>query len=131
MSDRIYFFLFGVCLLIALYFDSTVMTYVLIAIIILEGLTGITISNLTQKMRNIRLSPALLESSTASRFNFEALRAWRLIVGFVILASYVAVHEYGMEALWFFPWFLAFAVLGAGVSGICPVYFAFRWLGFK
>lgn len=131
MSDRVYFFLFGLCLLIALYFESTVMAYVLIAIIILEGLTGITISNLTQKMRNIHLSSELLEIGNESKFNFEALRAWRLMVGFVILVSYVAVHEYDMEALWFFPWFLGFAVLGAGVSGICPVYFAFRWLGFK
>jgi hypothetical protein len=72
-----------------------------------------------------------LQYTKPPKFNFEAFRALRLTLAVVLLASYMIVHEYNIEILWFFPWFLGFAVLGAGVSGVCPVYLAIRWLGFK
>jgi hypothetical protein len=60
------------------------------------------------------------------RFNFDGELAWRMMMGVVLLTTY-SFYEY----LWFFPWFIGFVVFGAGVSGICPVLMALRWLGFK
>ncbi|MCW8922239.1 MAG: hypothetical protein OQK69_01225 [Gammaproteobacteria bacterium] len=131
MSDRVYFFLVGLGILAGLYIESMVMIYMLNAVLVMEGLTGITIARWFQKARGIELGADLLASNKGTRFNFEALRAMRLVIAIVVLISYILVHEYNIEALWFFPWFLGFAVLGAGISGICPVYLTFKWLGFK
>ena len=131
MSDRIYLFLVGLSILIALYLELNVMIYTLVVIMLLEGSTGLTLPLLTKKIVDIQPGSMMLQLNKVPKFNFEALRAMRLSVALVILVSYVAVHEYNIEVLWFFPWFLGFAVLGAGVSGVCPVYLAFRWLGFK
>ena len=54
-----------------------------------------------------------------------------LIVAVVLVSNYALLHEYGYEVLWFIPWFLAFAIIGAGASGICPVLVGLRWAGFK
>ncbi|MCK5262463.1 MAG: hypothetical protein KAJ92_02205 [Gammaproteobacteria bacterium] len=131
MSDRIYLFLVGLSILIALYFELNIMIYVVVITMLLEGSTGLTLPLLTKKIIDIQPGSMMLQLNKVPKFNFEALRAMRLSVALVILVSYVAVHEYNIEVLWFFPWFLGFAVLGASVSGVCPVYLAFRWLGFK
>lgn len=131
MSDRIYLFLVGMCILFALYLELNSMIYVLACMLFIEGLTGYSLPRLVQKIRNNEVESGLLQISRPLRFNFEAFRVLRLVLGCVIFASYLAVHEYQLDMLWFFPWFIGFAVLGAGVSGVCPVYLAIRWLGFK
>ena len=131
MSDRIYLFLVGLSVLTALYLESNLMIYVLVVILILEGVSGFTLPRISQKIRKIQLEPGLLQYTKPPKFNFEAFRVMRLTLAVVILTSYLLVHEYNIETLWFFPWFMGFAVLGAGVSGVCPVYLAIRWLGFK
>jgi hypothetical protein len=131
MSDRIYLFLVGLSILTALYIESNVMVYALVIIILLEGVSGFTIPRLSQKIRNVQIESGLLQYGKAPRFNFDAFRMLRITLSVVVFVSYVAVHEYGIDMLWFFPWFLGFAVLGAGISGVCPVYLAIRWLGFR
>lgn len=131
MSDRVYLFVAGLCILMALYIESNVMIYVLVVVLLLEGISGFTMPKLSQMIRKVELEPGLLKYNKAPRFNFEAFRMLRISLAVVVLASYMAVHEYNIDMLWFFPWFIGFAVLGAGVSGVCPVYLAIRWLGFK
>lgn len=131
MSDRIYLFLVGLSVLTALYLESNLMIYVLVVILILEGVSGFTLPRISQKLRKIQLEPGLLQYNKPPKFNFEAFRVVRLTLAVVILSCYLLVHEYNIEILWFFPWFIGFSVLGAGVSGVCPVYLAIRWLGFK
>jgi len=131
MSNRIYLFIVGVWILTALYLESNIIIYVLVVILLLEGVTGLTISSISQKIRKVQLESGLLQYSKKPRFNFDAFRMLRILLSIVVLASYVAVNEYNIDMLWFFPWFFGFAVLGAGVSGVCPVYLAIRWLGFK
>jgi len=131
MSDRTSLFLIGLCILTALYLESDIMVYAIVVILFLEGVSGFTLPLITQKIRKTHLESGLLQYTKPPKFNFEAFRMLRLSLSVVVLASYVAVHEYNAEILWFFPWFVGFAVLGAGVSGVCPVYLAFRWLGFK
>ena len=131
MSDRVYLFFVGLTLLAALYLESDIMIYMAVVIMFLEGLSGWTLPRITQKIRNVELDPGVLKLAKPPRFNFEAFLVLRLFMASVVLTSYVAVHEYDVEILWFFPWFVGFAVLGAGVSSVCPVYLAIRWLGFK
>ena len=131
MSDRVYLFMIGSYILIALYFEIHIMIYLLVAVMLFEGVTGYTITRLTQKVRKVELDSGLLNIETIPKFNFDAFRALRILFATVMMASYVAVHEYNFEMVWFFPWFFGFALVGAGISSVCPVLLGMRWLGFR
>lgn len=132
MSDRFYRLIFGALLLLALYFDLRYLMYSLIGILFLEGITNWRIPLLIRKIRgssgtidttNNNLAP--LQSN--NRFGFEAERAWRLVVACMLFITYVLLFN----RLWFFPWFMGFAIFGAGVSGVCPMLTALKWIRFK
>jgi len=132
MSDRTYRLILGALLLLALYFDLHYFIYSAIAILLLEGVTNRRITLLVQKIRGT--SSALDEATDTlapfqcnCRFNFEAERAWRLVSASMLLITYVLLYD----LLWFFPWFMGFALFGAGASGVCPMLSGIRWVGFK
>ena len=130
MSNRTYRLVFGAFLLIALYFEFSYLMYALIAILTFEGITNWRIPLMIQKMHGI---PAAITQSVNTpapvnqkyRFNFEAERAWRLVVAFMLFTTYVLFYD----KLWFFPWFMGFAIFGAGVSSVCPVLITIKWVG--
>ena len=130
MTDRAYRTLFGACILLALYFDLSLMMYILIGLLFAEGITNQRVTILVSDIRN-RISVGEfhyvnLDMAVDSRFDTDAERVWRLTVGFFLLISYALI-----EPLWWFPWFMGFAIFGAGLSGICPMLMAIRWIGFK
>ncbi len=49
------------------------------------------------------------------------------MVAAFLVVSYIVFNK----ELWFFPWFIGFALFGAGLSGICPMVMGFRWVGFR
>jgi hypothetical protein len=84
-----------------------------------------------QRARNVTLEPGLVVLDMNSRFDFEAYRMWRITVALVLVVTFAMIHEFGYDMLWFFPWFMGFAIIGAGVSGVCPGLLALRWVGFR
>jgi len=130
MSNRIYRLLYGASLLIALYFDLTVIIYLLIGMAIIEAVTNLRIPKLVSRLRYGNDGDPM-EGTLGIDFNirtsFEAERGWRLSVA-AMLAISVFVFP---ETLWFFPWFMGFAVFGAGLSGVCPMFLLLKWLGLK
>ena len=130
MSDRVYRAMTGLALLVVLYFD---LNYAMIAIIVLlffEGLTNYRLPILVGLLRKHVLKqdydyadPSLVDGA---KYNIESERVWRVVVG-----SFLFIGYFVIDALWFFPWFMGFAIFGAGLSGVCPVLLAVRWLGFK
>jgi hypothetical protein len=62
-----------------------------------------------------------------ARTSFEAERGFRLSIAVMLSISIFAYPD----VLWFIPWFMAFAILGAGVSGVCPMFLALKWAGLK
>ena len=130
MSDRVYRAMMGLALLVVLYFD---LNYAMIAIIVLlffEGLTNYRLPILVGLLRKHVLKqdydyadPSLVDGA---KYNIESERVWRVVVG-----SFLFIGYFVIDALWFFPWFMGFAIFGAGLSGVCPVLLAVRWLGFK
>lgn len=131
MSDRAYLFVVGAYILSALYLGIDLMIYALIVFMLFEGLTGFTLTGITQGMRKVKLDSGLLKYESTPRFNFDAFRALRIFFAMAMTAAYLSVHEYDVEMIWFLPWFFGFALVGAGVSSVCPVLLAMRWLGFK
>ncbi len=127
MNDRIYRVLLGLLLLVALSFDLSRMMYVLIAILLFEGLPNLRIPLLVHRLRPPHIPATNFCAVEVSRFHFEAERAWRLLVGILLLLTYVLFYQ----SLWFFPWFLGFTIIGAGMSGICPMEFSLKRIGFK
>lgn len=130
MSNRLYRLLFGATLLVSLYFDFQVAIYVLIVLSVFEALTNLRIPRIVTQLRRGHSgdpTEGSLGIQFKSRTSFEAERGWRLTVAGMLVIS-VLVYP---DALWFFPWFMGFAILGAGVSGVCPVFLALKWAGLK
>jgi hypothetical protein len=48
-----------------------------------------------------------------------------------VVGGLLAITFYFYEQLWFFPWFMGFAIFGSGISNVCPVLLVIRWAGFK
>lgn len=132
MDVRTYRLILGALLLVSLYFDLGYLMHALIAILFFEGITNWRLPLLVQKMRGnstITTGPDISQAPTHReyRFNFEAERAWDLLAALILLITYVLFYN----KLWFFPWFMGFAIFGAGVSGVCPMLAGLKWAGLK
>lgn len=136
MSDNLYRTILGAIVLVSLYMDLGPVIYLATAIVLLEGITNWRIPRLVNRWRATTVPPATAPSTTVppaadsdtTRFSFEAERLFRLTVGGLLLITYSLGSD---SMLWFFPWFMGFAILGAGVSGLCPALALFKWLGFR
>jgi len=130
LSNRLYRMIFGVALLLALYFDTYQVVYVLVGLASFEAITNLRIPLLVSRLRyNTDGDPdeGSLGIQFHTRTSFEAERGFRLSVAAMIAIS-IFVYP---EVLWFIPWFMGFAILGAGVSGVCPMFLALKWAGLK
>jgi len=126
MSDRTYRLILGILLLVSLYFEIGYLMYFLIGMLFFEGATNLRVPLLLSKLRGASAADSNLSPIQHSfRFTFEAERAWRLIVGLMLLITYALFYD----MLWFFPWFMGFAIFGAGASGVCPVLIGVKWVG--
>lgn len=132
MTDRSYRVLLGTLLLVALYFELQGLILALIVVMLLEGLTNLRLPLVLGRLAGSEGSDApecddFAASQHRYRLPFDAERAWRIVVSlFLILSVFVFA-----EMLWFFPWFMGFAILGAGISGVCPVLISLKFAGFR
>jgi hypothetical protein len=132
MTDRTYRTLVGLALLVGLFFDLSELIYLLVVMMFAEGLTNIRLPTVValagQHFSASDTTFAYVPEAENAHFKYgvEAERIWRFVVGVLLLVTY-----YYYEQLWFFPWFMGFANFGAGISGVCPVLLAIRWIGFK
>jgi hypothetical protein len=130
MSNRLYRLFVGLILLIGLYFDLSGLIYALIIVVLLEGITNLRIPVLISEMRFNNSGDATegtLGITFKERFGFDAERAWRLLLGSVLTVVYVFFYD----EVWYLAWFMGFAILGAGLSGVCPLFISLKWAGFR
>ncbi|MEA1890749.1 MAG: DUF2892 domain-containing protein [Pseudomonadota bacterium] len=129
MSNRLYRLIAGLALLTGLYFDLPAVIYALIAVVLFEGITNLRIPVIISEMRNTAgdENEGTLGLSLHPRFNFDAERAWRLVLGSVLILVYVIFFD----EVWYLAWFMGFAILGAGLSGVCPLFISLKYLGFR
>ena len=132
MSDRSYRLLFGLMLLLSLYFQLHYAVYALILVGLIEGLTNLRVPVLVTRLRSspggqVPMQENLTVAPSRRKFNFEAERAMRLMMSLFLILAYVAFPKH----LWFVPWFIGFALFGAGVSGVCPSLSLLKWIGFR
>lgn len=131
MSERWFLFLVGAIILLALYLEMNLLIYLLCLWLLFEAITDIRLTSLSQRLMQRSLPAGLTLFQTQPRFNFDAFRVWRISVALMLSGSLILLNEQQIEVVWFIPWFMGFAILGAGVSGVCPVLLLLRWLGFK
>ena len=131
MSERLFLFVVGVYILTGLYFEIEMMIYLLCLWLVIEAVTDFRLTNLSQKMMNKTVPSGLTFFQSHQRFSVDSMRAWRMMVAVMLGGSFLLLNEYDLEVLWFFPWFMGFAIMGAGASGVCPMMLFLRWAGFK
>lgn len=131
MSERVFLFIVGAYILIALYLGIDLMIYLLSLWLLFEAITNIRLTTLSQKIMNKSVPAGLIVFQTKQRFDFDAIRAWRMVVAVLLGGSLLLLKEQNVEYVWFFPWFMGFAIMGAGASSVCPVLLFIRWIGFK
>ena len=102
MSERLFLFLTGACILVALYFDVDMMLYGLCLWLVFEGVSGVTLTGLSAKFIVVNEPVGLTMFRTQPRFNFEALRATRIVIAVVLGGSFLLLNEYEFDFLWFF-----------------------------
>ena len=131
MSERVFLFVVGAFILTSLYFEIDMMIYLLCLWLLFEAITDIRLTTMSQKLMSNVVPAGLTVFQTQSRFDFDAFRVLRIVVSVLLAGAFILINEYHIEVLWFVPWFLGFAIMGAGVSGICPTVLLIRWLGFR
>ena len=131
LSERLYLFLVGASILLALYLENVYLICALSAVLLLEGVSGMRMTTMIRKARHISLDHDLIVADTKVRFEIDGLSAWRVFVAIVLVSSHALMHEDGYEVFWFIPWFMGFAIMGAGATGLCPVLLGLHRVGFK
>ncbi len=131
MNERMFLFVTGAYILAALYVEIDLLIYLLCVWLVFEAVTNIRLTTLSLKFIHRDDPVGLAMFSSKKRFEFEALRAARITIAIFIGGSLLLVNESNIEMLWFFPWFMGFAILGAGISGVCPMVTLMKWIGFR
>lgn len=130
MSEKNFRIVLGAWLLIGLFFNSPPVIYALVGLLMFEGVTNLRVPGLVSRLRAAGADAGAAETENNNenaRTTFEAERGLRLIVALLVLVPLLS----GAELLWLLPWFVGFALVGAGLSGICPMVLALRWLGMR
>jgi hypothetical protein len=127
MTERTFRIFIGGALLLGLYFDLKPLVYTLIGIMAFQGITNWRLTRIVSRLRYgsaVALGPCCtpVPDAPPARVNFEAERALCLIVSTMLLLTYGLYFD----QLWFIPWFIGFALFGAGLSGICPMILGLR-----
>lgn len=128
MTERTFRVVLGIFLLVLLYFEQAALIYLYIGILVIEGITNWRVPIILSRLRyGLAYQDLPAAAPGTYRFGFEAERALRMVIALFLVVSYIIFHE----ALWFFPWFIGFALTMAGITGICPMAILMRQAGFR
>lgn len=127
MSERHFRIIMGLWLIAGLYLNSAEIIYAFLATLLFEGITNFRIPKIISKIRYGQNPPFKEKTSSTYKISFEAERALRFIVAAFVATPFLE----SLHFFWWLPWFVGFALIGAGLSGICPMVLALRYAGFK
>ena len=146
MSERYFRIIVGLWLVTGLFLDSAMAVFVLLCLLLFEGITNLRVPIIVSRLRYGKAAASPSTAVPTPRFSFEAERALRLIVVIFVatpllpdlagiippVGNLLADIQFGMlDFLWWLPWFVGFAFIGAGLSGMCPMVMALRYIGLR
>jgi len=79
MSERLFLFVVGAFILISLYIEIDMNIYILCLWLLFEAIMDIRLTTLSQKLMSRTVPAGLTVFQTQARFDFEALRALRIM----------------------------------------------------
>lgn len=128
MNESNYRIVVGITIVIGLFFDLGSVMLMLVGISLLEGISSQRLTVLLWEWKN-HVAPPINFGCAPScvRFDFDSERAVRLLVAIIITLTYFVFRDHA----WYLTWFLGFAMIGAGISGVCPMSMTLEYLGFK
>ena len=127
MSERVFRLILGIGLLAILTLNIPELIYAYMGVLLFEGVTNWRIPILISKARYGADYMTAVKPCGGTEMSFEAERMLRLLVVLFLGLSYILFSD----ILWFFPWFIGVMLLLAGLTNICPMVMALRWIGFK
>lgn len=132
MTERMFRLCIGACILTALCLEQRQLMTGLIAVLLFEGLTNWRIPLLVTRLRYGSHAPPVSENvcwpiHAFLKIGFDAERAWRFTVAILLCITYLMFYDQA----WFIPWFMGFAIFGAGLSGVCPMLLSLKLIGFR
>lgn len=132
MTERTFRIVLGALLLAGLYLEWPPLVWTLIGILLFQGITGWRIPQLISRLRYGAEVPvgaccAIPRDDDAIGHRFEAERLLCLMVAGILAPTY----GLWSSQFWVVPWFIGFALFGAGLSGMCPMILALKRLGFR
>lgn len=132
MTERTFRIIVGALLLAGLYIDWAPLVWTLIGILLFQGVTNWRVPRLIAHLRygqQVPIGPCcgVHGAREPNRINFEAERLLCLMLATVLAPTYGPWNT----QLWVVPWFIGFALLGAGLSGMCPMILALKRVGFR
>lgn len=134
MSERLFRLVLGAMLFIALtssaLLESQIPVYIVLAIIIFEAATNWRIPIIVTRMRYGKNYKQYLQSPPPNNRIFGKIEAERFlriaVFGFVCLPYAISI-----DYIEFIPWFVATALVLAGVTNICPMVMFLRFIGMR
>jgi hypothetical protein len=132
MTERNFRIILGGLLLAGLYFDLAALVWGVIGILAFQGITNWRIPVLVSRLRYgpdvaVNRCCASNQDRAISHIDFEAERLLCLLVALILIPTFGPWNT----QLWIVPWFIGFALFGAGLSGICPMVLGLKRLGFR
>lgn len=130
MTDRHFRLGLGATLLACLYYDQLTLATCLVGYLVFEGITNWRLPLVIARLRKQPLASQcghIFFSDVTARLNFDAERALRLLIASALIVSLYLLPQ----MLWWLAWFVGFAMLGAGISGVCPMLTALKLAGFR
>lgn len=132
MTERTFRIIFGATLLAGLYLQWPALVWTLVGILLFQGVTNWRIPKLVSRLRYGKQVPlgACCRNNLVgqpSRYNIESERVLCLVVAAMLAPAYGLWNA----QFWVVPWFIGFALFGAGLSGMCPMILALKRLGFR
>ena len=117
MSEKNFRVILGAWLITGLLINSPYIIYALVGLLLFEGATNLRVPGLVARARGGEQVNVDAENfNPNARTSFEAERGLRLIVAMLIVVPMTSTTE----LLWLLPWFVGFALIGAGTLVIKP-----------
>ncbi|WJW74632.1 hypothetical protein QVG61_08960 [Thiohalobacter sp. IOR34] len=129
MSDSNFRLFIGIWLIVGLFFDEPRLLQALLVLLLFEGVTNLRLSLLLWRLRfgGERHFPDAACPAGVGCLPFEAERGLRLVL---VLLLFPSLYLYP-GTLWWVPWLVGYAMIAAGLSGICPMVLALRRAGLR
>lgn len=126
MTERSFRLVIGIWLVLAQLLALPKAGYALLTVLLFEGVTNLRVPLLLAHFTG-HAQPAFVCGEEDCLISFEAERALRLLIAAMLALSWFVLPD----LLWWLPWFIGFAMIGAGLSGLCPMVHALRWIGMR